>query len=52
MGGTPSPPLTERPLSFSGKNFPKRTKNDVFGLNKVKNGPKGHMIDQKGLKNV
>ena len=28
-GGTP-PPLTESPLSFSGKIFPKRAKNDVF----------------------
>ena len=28
-GGTP-PPLTESPLSFSGKFFPKRAKNDVF----------------------
>ena len=40
MGGTPSPPLTESPLSFSGIFFPKRTKNDVFVLNKVKDGPK------------
>ena len=29
LGGTP-PPLTESPLSFSGKFFPKRAKNDVF----------------------
>ena len=50
MGGTPSPPLTESPLSFSGNFFPKRTKNDVFGLNKVKMDQKGHIIDQKGLK--
>ena len=35
-----TPPLTESSLSFSGNFFPKRTKNDVFGLNKVKNGPK------------
>ena len=28
-GGYP-PPLTESPLSFSGKFFPKRAKNDVF----------------------
>ena len=28
-GGSP-PPLTESPLSFSGKFFPKRAKNDVF----------------------
>ena len=28
-GGYP-PPLTESPLSFSGKIFPKRAKNDVF----------------------
>ena len=30
LGGTPTPPLTESPLSFSGKFFPKRAKNDVF----------------------
>ena len=30
LGGTPPPPLTESPLSFSGKFFPKRAKNDVF----------------------
>ena len=29
-GGTPPPPLTESPLSFSGNFFPKRAKNDVF----------------------
>ena len=29
-GGYPPPPLTERPLSFSGNFFPKRAKNDVF----------------------
>ena len=29
-GGIPRPPLTESPLSFSGKFFPKRAKNDVF----------------------
>ena len=40
MGGTPTPPLTESPLSFSGIFFPKRPKNDVFVLSKVKNGPK------------
>ena len=28
LGGTP--PLTESPLSFSGKFFPKRAKYDVF----------------------
>ena len=38
MGVTPPPPLTESPLSFSGK-IP-LTKNIVFVLNKVKNGPK------------
>ena len=32
------------------KKFPKRTKKDLFVSNKVKNGPKGHIIDQKGLK--
>ena len=30
--------------------FPKRTKNDVFVLNKVKMDQKGHITDQKGLK--
>ena len=30
MGGTPTPPLTESPLSFSGNFFPKRTKNDFL----------------------
>ena len=50
MGGTPTPPLTESPLSFSGIFFPKRTKNDVFVLNKDKNVPKRPYIDQKGLK--
>ena len=49
MGGTPSPPLTE---SFSGQNFPKRSKNDVFGLNKVKNGPKRPYDRPKKAKNV
>ena len=29
-GGTPPPPLTESPLSFSGKFVPKRAKNVVF----------------------
>ena len=29
-GGYIPPPLTESPLSFSGKFFPKRAKNDVF----------------------
>ena len=39
-GGYPLP-LTESPLSFSGKFFSKRAKNDVFfSLNKVKNGSK------------
>ena len=38
--GGPPPPLTESPLSFSGIFFAKRTKNDVFGFNNVKNGPK------------
>ena len=38
MGGTP-PPLTEIPPSFSGK-IPKRAKNGVFVINKVKKGPK------------
>ena len=28
--GVIPPPLTESPLSFSGKFFPKRAKNDVF----------------------
>ena len=40
MEGISPPPLTESPLSFSRKKIPKRTKNDVFVLNKVKNGPK------------
>ena len=40
----------ESPLSFSGKKFPKRARNDVFVLNKVKNGQKCHIIDPKGLK--
>ena len=52
MVGTPSPPLTETPLSFSGISFPKRTKNDVFGLNKVKNGPKRPYDRPKRAKNV
>ena len=29
--GVPPPPLTENPLSFSGKN-PTRAKNDIFGI--------------------
>ena len=51
MGGTPTPPLTESPLSFSKKFFPKRTKSDVFVLllYNVKNAQKGHIIDEKGL---
>ena len=38
-GGTTPPSLTESLLSFSGNLFPKRAKDDVFSLNKVKNGP-------------
>ena len=30
LSSVPPPPLTESPLSFSGKFFPKRAKNDVF----------------------
>ena len=30
IGGYPPSPLTKNPLSFSGKFFPKRAKNDVF----------------------
>ena len=40
----------ESPLSFSGFFFPKRTKNDVFVLIRLKMDQKGHIIDQKGLK--
>merc|ERR1711973_914821 len=50
-GGYP-PPLTESPLSFSGKFFPKRAKNDVFSLNKVKNGPKRPYNGPKRAKNA
>merc|ERR1711954_490596 len=47
------PPLTESPLSFSGKFFPKRAKNDVFfSLNKVKNGPKRPYNGPKRAKNA
>ena len=53
LGGTPSPPpLTESPLSFSGIFFAKRTKNDVFGTNKVKKGPKRPYDRPKRAKNV
>ena len=41
---------SENLLSFSGKRIPKRTKNDVFALNKVKNGPKRPYNSPKGLK--
>ena len=41
-----------RPLSFSGKFFPKRAKNDVFSLNKVKNGPKRPYNGPKRAKNA
>ena len=37
-GGYP-PSLTESPLNFSGKFFPKGLKMMFFALNKVKNGP-------------
>ena len=49
MGGT-RPPLTEIVLASLEKHFPKRAKNDGFVLNKIKNGQKGHIIDQKRLK--
>ena len=54
MGGTPSTPETptESPLSFSGNFFAKRTKNGVFGLNKVKNGQKRPYDGPKRAKNV
>ena len=45
-------PLTENPLSFSGNFFPKRAKNDVFSLNKVKNGPKRPYNGPKRAKNA
>ena len=50
MGGTPAPPLTESPLSFSRIFFPKRAKNDVFLFHKVKMDKKDHILDQKGQK--
>ena len=50
MGGTP-PPLTEIPPSFSGK-IPKRAKNGVFVINKVKKGPKRPWNRPKRSKNV
>ena len=41
----------ESPLSFSGKFFPKRAKNDVYlHYIRLKMGQKGYIIDQKGLK--
>ena len=40
------------PLSFSGFFFPKRTKNDVFVLNKDKNGPTRPYNRPKRAKNV
>ena len=41
----------ESPLSFSGKFFPKRAKNDVF-FHKIRleMGQKGHIMVPKGLK--
>ena len=42
----------ESPLSFSGFFSPKRTKNDVFVLNKVKNGPKRPYNRPKRAKDV
>ena len=51
-GVPPPPPLTESLLSFSGKKIPKGTKNDIFGLNKVKNGPKRPYDRPERAKNV
>ena len=46
------PPLMDSPWKAFPKKklFPKRAKNDVLALNKVRNGQKGHIIDQNGLK--
>ena len=49
MGGIP-PPLNGKSAKLFRIFFPKRTKNDVFVLNKVKNGPKRPNNRPKGLR--
>ena len=51
MGGIP-PPLKGKSAKLFQIFFPKRTKNDVFVLNKVKNGPKRPHNRPKRAKNV
>ena len=49
----PQPPLNEKSAKlFRKKSFPKRTKNDGFVLNKIKNGPKGPYNPPKRARNV
>ena len=50
MGGTPTPPFTESPLSFPEFFFPKRTKNDVFYQIRLKMDQKDYILNQKALK--
>ena len=51
MGGTP--PLNRKSANLLQKDFfPKRAKNDVFLLNKVKNEPKRPYSKPKRAKNV
>ena len=52
MGGISPPPLTRKPAKFFWKKIPKMTKNDVFVLNKVRNGPKRPYNRPKRAKNV
>ena len=50
MGGTPSSPLTESPLSFSGIFSLTGLKMMYLYQIRLKMNPKGHITDQKGLK--